>query len=38
VRAGVHDQLWQKSFWKGMWKKRPSAVSIQPSIRTYVLQ
>jgi hypothetical protein len=20
VRAGVHDQLWQKSFGKGMWK------------------
>jgi hypothetical protein len=34
VRAGVHDQLWQKSFRKGMWKKQHSAISIQPSART----
>jgi hypothetical protein len=20
VQAGVHDQLWQSFFWKGMWK------------------
>src|SRR5208337_1277578 len=36
VRAGVHDQLWQRFFWKGMWKKQPSALSFQLSVRTHV--
>src|SRR5208337_4639775 len=33
VRVGVHDQLWQKSLGKGMWKKQLSAVSYQLSVR-----
>jgi hypothetical protein len=28
VRAGVHDQLWQNFFWKGMWKKQLPAISF----------
>src|SRR5271165_3938044 len=36
VRAGVHDQLWQNFFGKGMWKKQLSALSFQPSVRTLV--
>src|ERR1700687_633435 len=36
VRAGVHDQLWQKSFGKGMRKKQFSGVSFQLSVRTHV--
>jgi len=28
VQAGVHDQLWQRFFWKGMWKKNSSQLSV----------
>src|SRR5450631_1417125 len=33
VRAGVHDQLWQSFFWKGMWKNQHSAVSSNQDAR-----
>src|ERR1700722_15035493 len=37
VRAGVHNQLWQKFFWKGMWKKQLPAISFSAIHPTQLL-